>query len=291
MPKVEFLKKTIVYLVLILMAIFILFPMAWMVITSIKLRKDAFTISFIPFLHFEPTLNNWISELSLTGRSGIAAAAAGPRNYKAMIDSTIIGLSSAALATLLGIFAGYALARYEFKKWKNIDIITFFLSLRFLPPISVAIPFYVMVKYANLFDTHLAVILIHTACFMPYAVLVLRDSFKSLPIELEEAAMVDGASVLTILWRIALPLVAPAIAAVFILLFAFSWNEFLLAFILTSSAVIPMPVRLASTVATEGALVWIVCVRQILGILPPLLLAILIHRYIVTGLTLGAIKG
>ncbi|RLG17868.1 carbohydrate ABC transporter permease [Nanoarchaeota archaeon] len=291
MSKSGFLKKAVIYLVLIFMALFVLFPLTWIAVTSIKTRKDVLTTSFIPFLQFKPTLEHWISELSLSERVGPTATAGGPMNYKAMIDSTIIGLGSAALATVLGVFAGYALARYEFKKWKNIDIITFFLSLRFMPPICMAIPFYVMMRFANLLDTHLAVILLHAVCFMPYAVLVLRDYFKSLPVEIEEAAMVDGASTLTILWKVALPLAVPAVTAVYILLFAFSWNEFLLAFILTSRNVIPITVRLAGTVTSVGMLFWILSVRQIIAIIPPLLLAMLIHKYIVTGLTLGAVKG
>ncbi|HID16773.1 TPA: carbohydrate ABC transporter permease [Candidatus Bathyarchaeota archaeon] len=191
----------------------------------------------------------------------------------------------------MGTIAGYALSRYEFKRWKNIDIITWFLSLRFLPAISVAIPFYALIKFIGLLDNQLAVILIHSAFFMPYAVLIARDAFKSLTREIEEAAMVDGASLFTILWRIAIPMVTPTIMAIFILLFAFSWNEFLFAFLITSRKAVTMPVHIAGSVTTIGVLFYTLSVRQLLAMIPPVALAMLIQRYIVSGLTLGAVKG
>lgn len=281
MPKGDVLKKVVIYLLIILFTAFFFFPVLWMIVTSIKYPRDIFTLGIIPFLQYQPTLQHWYSELVVVGAE----------NFRALFNSTIIGVSSAAIATVLGILAGYSLARYEFKKWKNIDIITWFLSLRFLPAISVAIPFYAMIKSAGLLDTHIAVIILHSAFFLPYAVLVLRDAFKSLPREIEEAAMVDGASTMIIMWRIAVPLIAPAIAAVFILLFSFSWNEFLFAFLLTSKNAVTMPVHIAGSVTTIGVLFYTLSVRQLLAIIPPVILAMLIQKYIVSGLTLGAIKG
>lgn len=281
MPRSDILKLIVVYIVILLFIGFFFFPVLWMIVTSIKLPRDIFTLGAIPFLQFTPTLQHWYSEL----------VTAGSENFRALFNSTVIGLASASLATLMGILAGYALSRYEFKKWKNIDIITWFLSLRFLPAISVAIPFYAMIKFMGLLDNQIAVIIIHTAFFLPYAVLVIRDAFKSLPKDIEEAAMVDGASVFTILWRVALPMIAPAIMAVFILLFSFSWNEFLFAFLVTSKYAVTMPVHIAGTVTTIGVLFYTLSVRQLLAVIPPVVLAMLIQKYIVSGLTLGAVKG
>lgn len=266
----------------ILVAIFLflfIFPVYWVLITSIKFTYDVFTSKFLPFLQFQPTLKGWLGQLEAA------------ENFKALFNSMVIGLSSAALATFLGSMAGYALARFEFKKMKNIDIVSWFLSLRIMPPIALALPIYALMLFLKLLDNHLSVILIHTAFFMPYAVLVSRDAFRSIPLEIEESALVDGCTRMQVFFKIALPLIAPALAAIFILTFAFSWNEFLFAFVLTSRYAVTMPVYIAGTVTTVGVLFDALSVRAMLAIIPPVVLGLLVQRYIVSGLTMGAIKG
>jgi len=271
---------TIAYFIIILFTLFFFTPLFWMVIGSFKVTIDQFTLGFIPWLQFQPTLVNWEGELFVQSNE----------NINALINSTVIGLGSASIATVLGVFAAYALARYEFKRVKNINIVTYFLSLRFLPPIAMAIPFYVMMQSIGLIDNVLAVIIMHAGAFTPYAVLVIRDAFKSLPISMEESAMVDGASLFTILRKIALPIVAPALAAVFILNFSFSWNEYLFAFVLTSKQAVTMPIRLAMTSTSMGIFFAQLSVRQLLSVIPPIAFGIVVQRYIVSGLTMGAMK-
>jgi len=267
--------------VLIIFAFFFMYPIYWIIITSIKFPKDCFTLTFIPYLQFTPTPKNWIEQFETSGREII----------KCLQNSLIIGVGAAALATVLGIFAGYALARFRYVRWSNRDIIVYFLSLRILPPIVVAIPWYIMVSRLGLIDTHLAVILAHAAFFLPYAVLVMRDSFRQLPIELEEAALVDGCSIWQVLMRIVLPVSAPALAAVFILIFSFSWNEFLFAFILTSENAVTFPVFIAGSLHAAGVYYWVLSVRQLLAIGPPIVIGVLMQKWIVRGLTLGAVRG
>jgi len=267
--------------VLIIFACFFMYPIYWIVITSIKFPKDCFTLTFIPYLQFTPTLNNWIEQFETSGREIL----------KCLQNSLMIGVGTAALATLLGIFTGYALARFRYVRWSNRDIIVYFLSLRILPPIVVAIPWYIMISKLGLIDTHLAVILAHAAFFLPYAVLVMRDSFRQLPIELEEAALVDGCSIWQTLTRIVLPVSAPALAAVFILIFSFSWNEFLFAFILTSENAVTFPVFIAGSLHAAGVYYWVLSVRQLLAIGPPIVIGVLMQKWIVRGLTLGAVRG
>jgi multiple sugar transport system permease protein len=276
----DLIKDIITYIVLIIFLILFLFPIYWTLITSIKTPADTFTSKFLPFIQFEPTLKGWLGQLQAA------------ENFKALLNSTIIGLCSAALATFLGGMAGYALARFEFRRFfKNADIVSWFLSLRIMPPIALALPFYALILFFGLLDTHPAVILIYTAFFMPYAVLVSRDAFRSIPIEIEESALVDGCSRLQVFFRIALPLIAPALAAIYIIIFAFSWNEFLFAFVLTSKFAVTMPVYIAGTVTTVGVLFDVLSVRAILAILPPVVLGLLVQRYIISGLTMGAVKG
>jgi multiple sugar transport system permease protein len=267
--------------VLIIFAFFFMYPFYWIIITSIKFPKDCFTLTFVPYLQFTPTLNNWIEQFETSGREIL----------KCLQNSLIIGVGTAALATLLGVFAGYALARFRYVRWSNRDIIVYFLSLRILPPIVVAIPWYIMISRLGLIDTHLAVILAHAAFFLPYAVLVMRDSFRQLPIELEEAALVDGCSIWQTLVRIVLPVSAPALAAIFILIFSFSWNEFLFAFILTSENAVTFPVFIAGSLHAAGVYYWVLSVRQLLAIGPPVVIGVLMQKWIVRGLTLGAVRG
>ncbi|RLG10148.1 MAG: hypothetical protein DRN64_03165 [Thaumarchaeota archaeon] len=272
-------KDVVTYVLLAIFLLLFIFPIYWTFITSIKIAADTFTSKFLPFIQFQPTLKGWIGQLEAA------------ENFKALLNSTIIGIASAALATFLGSMAGYALARFRFRRVRNIDIISWFLGLRIMPPIALALPIYALMLSLRLLDTHLSVILIHAAFFLPYAVLISRDAFRSIPIEIEESALVDGCSRFQIFFRIALPLIAPALAAIFILTFAFSWNEFLFAFVLTDRVAVTMPVYIAGTVTTVGVLFDALSVRAMLAIIPPVILGLLVQRYIVSGLTMGAVKG
>ncbi|MEM4497928.1 MAG: carbohydrate ABC transporter permease, partial [Nitrososphaerota archaeon] len=210
--KGDLVKDVVTYVLIAIFLVLFLFPIYWTFITSIKIPADTFTSKFLPFIQFQPTVKTWINQLQAA------------ENFKAILNSLLIGLSSAALATFLGSMAGYALARFQFRRFfKNADIISWFLSLRIMPPIALALPFYALILFLGLIDTHPAVILIHTAFFLPYAVLVSRDAFKAIPVEIEESALVDGCSRLQVFFRVALPLIAPALAAIYIIIFAFSW--------------------------------------------------------------------
>ncbi|MEM4312294.1 MAG: ABC transporter permease subunit, partial [Nitrososphaerales archaeon] len=181
--------------------------------------------------------------------------------------------------------------RFQFQRWKNIDIITWFFSLRILPPISLVIPYYALMRSLNLLDTQLSVILIHSVFFLPYAVLVTFSAFKAIPPEVEEAALVDGASRFQVFRMIALRMISPVLAAVFVLILAFSWNEYLVAFILTSKNAIPMTVHIGATTTTIGVSFDLASVRQILAFTPTFIMALFIQKHIAHGLTLGAVRG
>ncbi|MEM4311292.1 MAG: carbohydrate ABC transporter permease [Nitrososphaerales archaeon] len=269
------------YLGMIFAIIFFLFPPFWMVITSIKFGKDVFEFSAFPFLQFTPSIKPWYTEVVIRWSE----------TSRALFNSTVIGLGSASFALFIGSIAGYAITRFQFQRWKNIDIITWFFSLRILPPISLVIPYYALMRSLNLLDLQLSVILIHSVFFLPYAVLVTFSAFKAIPVEVEESALIDGLSRFQAFRVISLRLISPVLAAVFILILAFSWNEFLMAFILTSKNSVPMTVHIAGTITTVGVHFWTLSVRQVLAFTPPFILALLIQKYIVSGLTLGAIKG
>lgn len=311
---VNILKSIGTYVFILLFSAFFGFPLFWMWVESFKTQTQSFSLGFIPWLQFNPTLMNWENELTAgnanaSGYSGGMTGAGigmGPQNIQGLINSTVVGIGTAIIAIVVGMMAAYALARYEFKRISNTGWLSYFLSLRFLPPIALAIPFYVFmmnipiavnfipfsvsISHTGLLDTQLGLILCDGTAFLPYAILVLRDAFKSLPPAMEESAFVDGASVLKVLRSIALPLVAPALAAIFILTFSFSWNEFAFAFIFTGKFAFTMPIRLAATSTSMGVQFWVLSVRQIFTCLPPIILGLAVQKYIVSGLTMGAIK-
>ncbi len=258
-----------------------LFPIYWSFSQSLRNPLDTFTVAGfgIPWLDFEPTLNNWIDQL------------ASPESRRALQNSSIISISAALLAILLGTPAAYALARFEFRLVKNRDITVWFLSQRVLPPVATVIPFYLVMRSLGLLDTHLALILINATFVLPFVVVIVRQTFLDLPVELEEAALVDGGNHAIAFLSVALPLAAPSIAATGLIIFAFSWNEFLFAITIASRDAITVPVHMAGAVDTRGVQFWFMGVRAMIAMIPPVLVALIAQRYIVRGLTLGAVKG
>ena len=264
---------------MVLVLIWVLFPFYWAFLNSIKKPADTFSATWFPFLQFEPTLEHWIAELSIRE----------VRN--ALRNSTIISLGAATLSVTLGTFAAYALARYRFNKPDNGFYTTWFLSQRVLPPVVVVIPYFLIMRQLHLLDTVWSLVLLNATFTLPFPVIILSQMFRELPIELEEAALVDGASRFTAFSRVALPLVVPGIVATWIICMAFSWNEFLFALSLTSNKAIPMPVIIAGAEHTRCVQFWFVGVRTMLTMMPPIFFALLAQRYIIRGLTLGAVKG
>ncbi|HMR32456.1 MAG TPA: carbohydrate ABC transporter permease [Geminicoccaceae bacterium] len=255
------------------------FPLYWAISTALRNPADTFTVAGIgvPWLDFEPTLDNFRAELST------------PEGLRALRTSIVVSFSSVILALALGLPAAYALARFRF--WSNSDITTWFLSQRVLPPVATLLPFYIVFRTFGMLDTLTALILINATFVLPFVVVIVRQTFIDLPVELEEAALVDGASHFSAFWRIALPLAAPAVAATGLIIFAFVWNEFLFASSLGITQTKMMPAHMAGAVDTRGVQFWFMATRALIAMIPPVLLALLAQRYIVRGLTLGAVKG
>jgi multiple sugar transport system permease protein len=272
----------IVWIVIIIAMAWAFSPFYWAIITSFKppgviLSKP----SLIPFLQFKPTLFNWQNEYIARGRE----------ITNALLNSLIISSGATLVAVFLGTLAGYGLARFRFYRWKNKDITLWFLSQRFLPPMATAIPFFLFMKTFNLLDTRWSLIMVNATFTLPFVVLIMRDVFKELPIELEESAWVDGASRFEAFLRISLPLAAPALAVSAVLCFAFSWNEFIFALILSYQKAQPVTVIIAGVEHTQGVQFWFVATRLLSAMLPPAILVLSVQRYIVRGLTFGAVKG
>jgi multiple sugar transport system permease protein len=173
----------------------------------------------------------------------------------------------------------------------NEDIALWMISQRILPPVAVVIPIYVLFQRLGLLDTWVALIVTYTAVNLPIVVWLMRDYFRNISLELEESAAMDGASPFRIFRSIVLPLSAPGLAATFLLVLVFSWNEYLLALILTGANAQTLPLTIAAQNATRGPQWWYMSVLILIMIAPVTGMAIALERFIARGLLVGALKG
>jgi multiple sugar transport system permease protein len=210
--------------------------------------------------------------------------------YRFFVNSLIISVAATALALVIGALAAYAFSQWKFRGREG----WFFLSLigRMFPPFTTLIPIYLMVKYARLMDTRIALILIYMAFLLPLILLILREFFAGVPQEICECARIDGCNHRQIFTRIVVPLSINGILAAGVLAFVNAWNEFLFALVLTSFRAKTAPVALGTFVEGEGMIQWgQLGVLGLCTILPTILFMVFMQKFLVRGLTLGALKG
>jgi multiple sugar transport system permease protein len=272
---------TSIYTILALgITVIFFFPFWWSISNSLRNPIDTFTTTGvgIPWLNFEPTLGNWKTQLAY------------PEAQLALYNSSFIAVLSTALAIIVGLPAAYALARFRFRFPPNKDITIWFISQRVLPPAAAVVPFFMIWNMLGIYDTKFSMIIVQTTFIMPFVVVIVRQTFLDLPIELEEAAMVDGATHIGAFLKVAVPLAVPAIAASSLIMFTFAWNDYFFASVLTMKN-FTLPIWAASDVGTRGIHFWFMAVKCMIAIVLQLIICLLAQRYIVRGLTLGAVKG
>jgi multiple sugar transport system permease protein len=212
----------------------------------------------------------------------------------AIVAIVILGVPwkvGAAAGGALFILLALSLRRFFTRTLKNEDIAFWMISQRILPPVTVVVPIFVLFQQVGLLDTRTALIVTYVAVNVPIVVWLMRDFFESIPLELEEAALVDGCSRYRIFWSIVLPLSKPGLVATFILVLIMAWNEYLFALFLSSANAQTLPLTVAAQNATRGPQWWYMSVLIIIMIVPVSALAILLARYITRGLLIGAVKG
>jgi len=274
-------KKLLIWIVLIIFAIWTVFPLIWAVATSFKTMTESYTLSIIPYLQFKPS---WYAWNEIWGRMF-------GRVSKSLINSIVVAGLSSLFVLALGCLAGYALSRFVFEKWKNKDIATWILSLRMFPPVVVLIPIFLMMRTLHLLDTWRAIILVHMLYNLPLAVWLMMDFFNEIPEDIEESALIDGCSRFGAFVRISIPLSSSGLVAVYILSFIFSWSEFLFAVSLSYNKAITFPAMIAGALSVKGLDFARVSALTLLAITPPMILAVLMSKYLIRGLTFGAVKG
>ena len=285
-------EKIVIYGILLLWTFICLFPIYWTATTSFKTAASVTQGLLIPWIDFEPSWKGW---RNLGFSPDTLFVESNPREefLARFFNTAFISASASALAVILGSFAAYGLSRfnYKFGFMRNPDISFFFLSQLILPPVVLALPVLVLYRELDLLDTHIGMILIYTLTVLPIVIWIMRDQFNAVPIELEEAALVDGASVWMSFFKIVLPIVLPGIASAFILCLILCWNEYFLAALITSTDAKTMPVMVASQISSQSIKWWNMAAISAALCLPLIIVAIFLERYIVKGMAAGAIKG
>ena len=259
---------------LVLIALFCVFPFYWMVTTSLKTQIVA--LESPPVWWFTPTLANYWEVLFVDK--------VGP----ALVNSVIVAVCTTTLAVMLGTPAAYALARFEFRG--KTDLWFWFITNRFVSPVVLAFPVYLISRELGLRDTHLALILMYLTFTLPIVIWICTDQFRSIPRELDEAAMLEGASQWRIFRSICLPLAMPGVAVSSILSFIFSWNELLFAYILAPKAAKTAPAMAVTFMEGYDVPYGKIMATSTLIVVPVLIFALLASKHLVRGLTMGAVK-
>lgn len=320
------------YLILGIWTVVVLFPIYWLVVTSLKTPIQVHGGPYyLPFVDFKPTVEPWyyilLGDLSND-------------TLRTYLNTIIVGPTSALLALLLGAASAYALTRFTYKPrvgvivtfigclalavaavtfgvpWiiailastavfivlfftirnrfsrtlGNEDIAFWMISQRILPPIAIIIPLFILFQQLKLLDTRTALIITYVTVNLPIVIWLMRDYYLTIPLELEECAAIDGASRYRIFWSIVLPLSVPGLVATFLFVLVFTWNEYLLALFLSTAKAQTLPYVIAAQNAVRGPQWWYMSVLVLIMIIPVIVVALALERYISRGLLLGAIK-
>lgn len=267
-------KLAILYVLAVMACLVVVFPIAWLVIASFKTMYQIFMIP--PPLIFEPTLDNY-RRLFFGGQL-----------MNAFTNSLIISAITVSVSLVLAIPAAYSLSRLNNAVGRNLGF--WILSVRMAPAFAVIVPYFIIMYYLKLIDTIWAVAITYLVFTIPFTTWLLKITFEELPKELEESALIDGATKTTALFRIILPNAVPMIASASILTFVLAWNEFLMAFILTSRDARTVPVLITALSGTHK-LDWpIMAAITTVSMIPAFIFITFVQRYLIKGLTMGAVK-
>jgi multiple sugar transport system permease protein len=264
-----------------------LFPIYWMINTSLKLPSEWLAQPPVWFSS-RPNLDSYVAILAPGALQGGAFGAVTDSALPAIFTSVVISLVSTSLSLVVGLMAALAISRYNFGGNATPFGI---LASRMFPPIAIAIPIVILFATLGLIDTFAGLILAYAVFTVSFSTWMLKSFIDDVPVELEEAAMMDGMSPLKAHWTVTVPLIKGGIAATFLFIFILNWSEFLFALMLSASRVVTIPVQLSRyIVATSGTLYGPQAALGVLAIIPLFVIGVLIQQHLVRGITFGAIK-
>ena len=268
-----------------LVILFFMFPIFWIFLMSFQTNETILRVP--PSIVFDPTLSNYTA--LITGKLDTAAGTLEISFMKNLWNSLFLSTASVAVGLVLGVPAGYAFARLKFRGSE--DIAFTLLSFRFAPPLLVLLPLTIYFQQIGLADTYLGLIWVYQLIVLPLILWIVRGYFEDIPADVEYAYRIAGHSWGATFRKIALPLAGPGIAAAGLLAFIFAWNNFIFALVLASADKQPVTVGALAFVTASGIQYGQVAAGIVLSILPTFALALYAQRYLVEGLSLGAVKG
>ena len=285
MERVSTLERVIRTSLIVLVLVFFLFPIFWILLMSFQTNDQILRIP--PSIVFEPTLANYAT--LITGKLQTTAGNIDVAFLRNLGNSMLLSTGSVILSLILGVPAAYAFARFKFRLGENIAFTL--LSFRFAPPLLVLLPLSLYFKQLGLTDSYFGLIWIYQLICLPLILWIVRGYFEDVSPDIEYAYRVAGHSWWTTFRKIAVPLATPGIAAAGLLAFIFAWNNFVFALILASADKQPVTVGALAFVTASGIQYGQIAAAIVLSIMPTLLLALYAQRYLVQGLSLGAVKG
>ena len=276
------LRRAVVGVITVVVAVWCLFPLWWALINSFKPANRLYGAQVLPFVQFQPTLSVWETEwrtffLDIGFAHGLS-------------NSLFIGVIAAGLSLVLGLPAALGLVLHRRDQRPVWPFVVLFLLPRVIPPVVLVGPFPMIMRQVGLADTWLALVIAHTTLALPLSTLLLASAVSEVPFDLLEAAQLDGQTWPGILWQMVMPLIWPALLAAGTLAFALSWNEFLFAVSNNVTQTVTAPVTVSFLISKDGPEMELVSSHLVLVLLPPLLVVLLAQRYLVRGLTFGAVR-
>ena len=266
-------KSVAEWATLAIVAILIMFPIVWMILTAFKSQRDIYSYTWL----FTPTLDNFREAFNPRWRI--------PQK---LLNSVIIATATVVIAIPIAVMASYAFSRLRFPFKRT--LFQWILLTQFIPGVTIVLPFYVMFRQLGLLDTYIALVTVDLAIALPYAIWTIKGFIDAIPQETEEAAIVDGASRLRIIWDIVVPMALPGILTAAIFTFIVAWNEFLFAFLLTRQDAVPLSVGIVAFRLERGPLWELIAATGILITIPMFFFALIIQRHFTKGMTLGAVR-
>lgn len=278
----EKIRRILLYVGAIVVTVIVLFPFFWIFLNSIKSPIDIGAA--YPKFIFHAISENYKDILLGTGTKSSF--------LKYLKNSLIIAGLGTLLSFVVSVPAGYALARLKLRSEKTKNNIAFtLLSFWFGPELAILIPLYTMYSYLGLTNTYMGLIIAYQVIGIPLGVWIARSFFGDIPLELAEAASIDGYKLWHIFWKIDLPLVRPGLAALAVLIFIFQWNNFVFALVIAGEETMPVTLAILGFIGYSSVLWGQMSAAIIISIIPAIILAIMAQKYLVKGLTFGAVRG
>ena len=261
------------FLVILLAAIIILVPIYWIVSGAFKQQVDIFQLKLL----FTPTLDNF----KIIFKS--------PYNlFDKLVNSTLVALSTVMITIPLATLAAYSFSRFRMKAEKVMFVTI--LATQFVPAVVIVLPFFILFRDIGILDTRLALVLVNLSLIMPFAIWMIKGFIDGIPLDTEEAALVDGSGRIQVVLNVVIPMALPGVITAGIFCFILAWNEFLFALIITTNKAVTLPVGLSLFHAEEGVLWHLISAAGIMIMLPMFVLATLIQKHFVQGMTMGAVR-